>query len=201
MFYGAYAFNGDLSKWQTSAVTNMDYTFYYAKSFTHKIKLDIAWKAQNPSFYPGTDMYGQSCSLDANCGKCSSKNTNGDAVTCSSETLPAKASSTVCKFCRDDGYECCTPKMLPDGNGCPYDTWQGCSRTGYTGYTLNGIVDRWLNTTTRSAVELIYGPIEDWDLSAVRNFKYLFWDSLFNADISKWNVAAAENMQGSKCSD
>ena len=195
MFYGAYAFNGDLSKWQTSAVTNMDYTFYYAKSFTHKIKLDIAWKAQNPSFYPGTDMYGQSCSLDANCGKCSSKNTNGDAVTCSSETLPAKASSTVCKFCRDDGYECCTPKMLPNGNGCP--GWGDCSRTGYT---INRIVDDWMDTNKRPGIEAIYGSIGDWDVSLVTNFKYLFWNKVtFNADISKWNVAVAENMKGSKC--
>ena len=53
---------------------------------------------------------------------CGSKNTNGDAVTCSFETQPAKESSTVCIFCRNDGDECCTmganglPK-LPNGNG------------------------------------------------------------------------------------
>ena len=196
VFQSASAFNGDLSKWQTSAVTNMGNTFYNAQAFNHKTKLDIAWEANSPSVFPGSYMFGGTCSEDTNCGKCSSKNTDGDAVTCSSETQPAKASSTVCIFCSNDDYECCTPKMLPDGNG----ESEAAKRAGYTGYTLNRIVDDWLDPAKRSAVEAIYGLIVDWDVSLVKNFGRLFWDkTTFNTDISKWNVAAAENMGSSEC--
>ena len=85
---------------------------------------------------------------------------------------------------------------LPDGNGCPYDGWSGCSRKS-TDNTLNSILDRWLDTGTRSAVETDYGPIGDWDVSSVKNFRFLFFNKFtFNTDISKWNVAAAEDMLG-----
>jgi surface protein len=73
VFDNARAFNGDLSKWQTSRVTNMDYTFFDAKSFNHKTTLDIAWEANNPSVYPGTEMFLDTCSLDPDCGKCGKK--------------------------------------------------------------------------------------------------------------------------------
>ena len=90
--------------------------------------------------------------------------------------------------------------QLPNGNGCPYDGFEGCSRKN-TDNTLNSIVDRWLDTGTRSAVETDYGQIGDWNVSSVTNFKYLFeGETTFNADISKWNVAAAENMERSECS-
>ena len=117
VFYQAYAFNGDLSKWQTNRVTDMLYTFQDARSFNHKTTLDIAWEANNPSVYPGNMMFDATCSSDPNCGKCSSKNTDGAAVTCSSNTQPAKPSSTVCIFCRDDGSECCTCPAGRHGSG------------------------------------------------------------------------------------
>jgi hypothetical protein len=85
--------------------------------------------------------------------------------------------------------------MLPDGNG----ESETAKRAGYTGYTLNRIVDDWLDPAKRSAVEAIYGLIVDWDVSLVKNFGKLFWDkTTFNTDISKWNVAAAENMGSSE---
>jgi surface protein len=194
VFFEAYAFNGDLSKWQTSAVTNMGHMFRDAKAFNHKATLDIAWEANdanNPSVYPGSQMFVGTCSSDPNCGLCGSKNTDGDPVTCSEAQPAKKPSSTVCIFCRNNAYECCTPK-LPNGNGATDGT-----RIGF----LGGIVDDWIDTDKRPGIELIYGPIQDWDVSLVTNFRYLFTNllhSLFNADISKWNVAAAENMYGSK---
>lgn len=195
VFFEADAFNGDLSKWQTGAVTNMGHMFRNAKAFNHKATLDIAWdlphltlRSSHPN--PGSVMFAGTCSSDPNCGFCGSKNTDGDPVTCW-EAEPAKPSSTVCIFCQNNALKCCTPK-LPNGNGATDVT-----RIGF----LGGIVDDWIDTDKRPGIELIYGPIEDWDVSAVQNFKYLFRASrLFNADISKWNVAAAENMYGSKYS-
>jgi hypothetical protein len=106
---------------------------------------------------------------------------------------------------------------LPNGNGCPYDGCADCSVTGCsrksTDNTLNSIVDRWLDPASRSAVEVMYGPMGDWDVSLVQNFAYLLFGGhgdndgpntkyelkrTFNTDISKWNVISAENMQGSE---
>ena len=83
--------------------------------------------------------------------------------------------------------------QLPNGNG----EYQADKRTGNT---INRIVDDWLDTNKRPGIEATYGPIGDWDVSSVKNFKYLFYQKYtFNEDISKWNVAAAENMESSEC--
>jgi len=83
--------------------------------------------------------------------------------------------------------------QLPNGNG----EYQADKRTGNT---INRIVDDWLDTNKRPGIEATYGPIGDWEVSLVQNFKYLFYyKTTFNEDISKWNVAAAENMHGSEC--
>jgi len=67
--------------------------------------------------------------------------------------------------------------------------------------TLGRIVDDWLTDgAARSNVEDQYGLIEDWDVSAVANFKHLFYGKdTFNADISKWDVTAAESLHSSEC--
>ena len=84
--------------------------------------------------------------------------------------------------------------QLPNGNG----EYQAAKRTGNT---INRIVDDWLDTNKRPGIEATYGPIGDWEVSLVQNFKYLFGNKYtFNEDISKWNVAAAENMKWSECS-
>ena len=84
--------------------------------------------------------------------------------------------------------------QLPNGNGAHL----AASRTGNT---INRIVDDWLDTNKRPGIEVTYGPIGDWDVLLVQNFKYLFClKTTFNADISKWNVAAAENMESSEYS-
>jgi len=42
-----------------------------------------------------------------------------------------------------------------------------------------------------------YGPIEDWDVSGVKNMRFLFAkQKSCNPDISQWNVSAVENFEG-----
>ena len=97
----------------------------------------------------------------------------------------------------DTFYGCV--KKLPNGNG-------EITVAQRTGDTLNRIVDDWLDAGTRSAIEATYGPMGQWDVSEVTNFRYLFYGSgtgnekkkTFNIDISNWNVAAAVDMLGSK---
>ena len=84
--------------------------------------------------------------------------------------------------------------QLPNGNGINY-------ASGRIFNTLNRIVDDWLDTNKRPGIEATYGPIGDWEVSLAQNFKSLFYNKrTFNEDISKWNVAAAENMRESECS-
>ena len=83
--------------------------------------------------------------------------------------------------------------QLPNGNA-------GHNAATRTGNTINRIVDDWLDTNKRPGIEATYGPIGDWEVSLVQNFKYLFYNKqTFNTDISKWNVAAAETMRFSEC--
>ncbi|MBE33036.1 hypothetical protein CL647_02785 [bacterium] len=44
MFYGATAFNQDISNWNISNVTNMEYMFYNATSFNQDIS---SWNVDN----------------------------------------------------------------------------------------------------------------------------------------------------------
>ena len=88
--------------------------------------------------------------------------------------------------------------LLPNGawGGTPARTRDG----------LGDVVSAWIaDGTQRTTVVDKYGPIEEWDVSAVTDMRYVFADrtgggsvsgyftgisrSTFNADISKWNVA------------
>jgi hypothetical protein len=104
---------------------------------------------------------------------------------------------------------------LPNGDGSN-------SLTGTVG-TLRRYIHDWLETapTTvqgcdtacqtkkknlRDQIVHEFGPIEDWDLSAVTNMGNVFYGvesgyfQRFNADISKWNVGAVTHMDNSKYS-
>jgi len=100
----------------------------------------------------------------------------------------------VCSLAKVQGYG-----KLPNGDG-------GYSATGNFG-TLRRAVSDWIDGgTSRSTVVAQYGAIEDWDVSDVTNMAHVFdgeyltstFGSL-NADLSKWDMGAVTNMQGSKC--
>ena len=44
------------------------------------------------------------------------------------------------------------------------------------------------------------GDISKWDVSKVENMEYMFYFSEFNRDISEWNVSKVENMEYMFCS-
>ena len=56
MFKGAYSFNQDLSKWDVSAVTNMESMFWHASAFQYKL-CGVAWvhsKADKKGMFVGS---------------------------------------------------------------------------------------------------------------------------------------------------
>ena len=73
---------------------------------------------------------------------------------------------------------------LPDCTPAGDDSTDRCG--------IRGFVDAY---TTSDTLEL-YGSIESWDVSGVKNMAYIFYyKSTFNADLSKWNVERVENMK------
>ena len=54
------------------------------------------------------------------------------------------------------------------------------------------------DTTKRSNAIKQYGPIENWDISEVKNMKNAFYQTTLNPDISRWDVSTVTDMHGSK---
>ena len=98
----------------------------------------------------------------------------------------------MCIFCRNDAYECCTPKLPADDGSC-YDT-SGVQHDRTCG--TRKIVDEYLAAVTKSDVEAKYGPMGAWDVTQITSMNFLFNNkNTFNTDISKWNVAQVTNTE------
>ena len=70
-----------------------------------------------------------------------------------------------------------------------------CIRSFSKRSELYAAVRRWDGHAGRAEVESVYGRIEDWDVSAVRDMHHLFEGmTAFNADISSWNTSAVTSM-------
>jgi hypothetical protein len=68
-----------------------------------------------------------------------------------------------------------------------------CSLTCLTDANIGTAATAWL--TSPSTAATTYGPIADWDTSAVTSMASLFEAKpTFNGDMSKWNVASVSNM-------
>ena len=63
-----------------------------------------------------------------------------------------------------------------------------------TDETIHDAVRMWRQGGSgREAVEATFGPISDWNVSAVTNMERLFEWRNFNEDISKWNTSKVQN--------
>ena len=97
----------------------------------------------------------------------------------------------VLLVCRLGVVECFV--KVPNGDGAEF-----CP--GNTG-TFRYVVCNWYEGgSDRNLMVLTYGPIEDWDVSDVKNMQNVMsYFGNFNADISKWNTSKVVNMNLSKC--
>jgi surface protein len=75
-----------------------------------------------------------------------------------------------------------------------YPTWSGESIACLIDANIGTAATAWV--TSPSTAATTYGPIADWDTSAVTSMTGLFGNRpTFNSDISKWNVASVSNME------
>jgi hypothetical protein len=60
--------------------------------------------------------------------------------------------------------------------------------------TIHGALELWLSFQTQALA--IYGPIGDWDVSAVTDMSFLFANRFaFNDDINRWDVSNVTTMK------
>jgi len=119
--------------------------------------------------------------------------TNGNIVNgndCVCGTVDCTASTGL--FCKSN--YCATgpfgSNALPNGDGSNSDPGTG----------LRKVVSDWISGgAAKNTVLTTYGPIEDWNVSHVTSFAYLFYNmTTGNPDISKWNTGAVITMEYSK---
>jgi surface protein len=127
------------------------------------------------------------------CAVANGVSVNGHECTCGNidcdgtTGLYCRASTNTCGATRES-----VRHKLPNGNCCVK-----CALTCNTG--LHKVCSDWIDGgAAKDAVIAKYGNIEDWNVADVTNMKYLFVSmKTFNADLSKWNVAAVTDMFGS----
>ena len=167
MFLGATSFNGDLSKWDVSSVTDIRGMFLGATLFKRNF-CTTAWvhsKASKDAMFEGSS------------GSISS-------TVCEVNTIPAIFSpqSGVELKSAVDAYL----QQLPKGRGVhsqygPIGEWD-VSRVSDMSRLFDGVTS-------------FEGDISKWDVSRVTDMSRLFFSAAsFNSDISKWDVSHVTSM-------
>jgi hypothetical protein len=113
---------------------------------------------------------------------------NGNDCVCGTGTCTV-STGLFCKlnYCATGPFG---SNALPNGDGS-----SGNPSTG-----LRKVVSDWITGgAVRNTVLTTYGAIEDWDVSHITNFNYLFYSkNAGSPDISTWNTGAVITMEGSK---
>lgn len=188
---------GPIEAWDVSAVSNMANLFYGGNSPSTFGTFDAdlsSWDTSNATTMAG--MFQEAIAFN-----------NGGHPLDWEET--SKVTTMVDMF---DGLQKCLHLGLHNNNNNIWPTINVCAPLpngdGLTGPsdmgtpgTLRGVVHDWIvGGALKNVVVKMYGPIEEWDVSAVTNMKDVFYGGgvfgTFNADLSKWNTNAVTNMEG-----
>ena len=184
-------FNEDLSGWDTSRVTTMQYMFYGASSFNGDVAL---WDTSRV-----TDMYGMFWGATAFNGNLAVWDTS--RVTDMSWMF-YRASSFKQTLCWNT-LSVLTGNMYDmfaysDGALLSYPSCTG-SAAIMTDDTIHHVIVAWFENATD--VTLTYGPIRTWNTSLVTDMTSLFDVDVneasgdFNEDLSGWDTSRVTTMQ------
>ena len=182
LFNHASDFNEDISGWNTSAVTNMESMFYYAKNFNQDIGTSIIDASMSPTdtSYMAWDT---SCVTDMSYMFYYAESFNGDISGWDTSLVATMRQmfNGATAFNHDIG-----PSII-DASMSPTDA----------SYTA------WDTSTVTTTEKMFYGAvafngdISGWDTSSVTNMDGMFYyATVFNRDISGWDTSSVTNMDG-----
>jgi surface protein len=175
------AFNGNIGSWNVASVTHMQNMFYKATTFNQDIS---KWNVASVTSFSisGYGMFNGASAFDQNIASWN--------VLCGTTLTSTFDSAGALSSCN---------------KGAIYRHWGATLRAAYPGFSsmcgascsLTCLIDANIGTaatawlTSPGTATTIYGPIADWDTSAVTSMASLFEAKpTFNGDISKWNVAS-----------
>ena len=198
MFYSADAFNGDISKWDVSSVKNMSYMFSVADAFNGNI---ASWDVSNVK-----NMRRMFSDADAFNGDISSWNvsnvTDMSWMFEGADAFNGDISSWNVSNVTD------MSSMFWDAAAFNGDiaSWNVSNVTDMSQMfsdadAFNGDISSWnvSNVTDMSGMftgaDAFNGNIASWNVSGVTNMSYMFYEAkAFNGDISSWNVSGVKDM-------
>merc|ERR1719506_646252 len=199
MFYYAYRFNSDISKWDVSSVNSwgMGQMFYYASAFNHDVS---GWRGPATESSQSNMFYGATAFIDRylcaevhrnwNSGSVMPSNCTAQNSTWVSPSPPPPSSSPP-------------PSPPPPSPPPPYPPAPPPSVTlvPLTDSTLASAVQSCLNEDYRYGMctdfgfESGYGTMPYWDVSQVTQMNNTFeWRSSFNGFLDRWDVSNVKNM-------
>lgn len=200
-FSGAYNFNGDISDWNVSNVTDMDYMFYYTPAFQRDLN---SWDVSKVTSMEGMFM--------------DSENFNGEL----SSWDVSSVTNMSYMFGAEEG------EMFFNGDISSWDVssvinmegmfyynqgfnedlskWDVSKVTNmsymFGGAPFSGDISGWdvSNVTDMSGMfnyaQAFNGDLRSWDVSSVKDMSYMFSGSVFNGDVSDWDVSKVTDMSG-----
>lgn len=182
-------FNHDLNGWDTSAATDFAHLFGYADVFNGDVS---AWdtsavRAMDYTFFAAAAFNGDVGAWDVS-AVTSMSGIFGDAAAfdrslfwCVDESSVAIVDATAGAGCEGSCTLTCAPSpeptVEPTANRVDRGTFEDALEDALAGG------------------EGTYGPIEDWDTSAIRDMSSAFSGAgAFNGDVSGWDTSAATDM-------
>ena len=198
MFYRAAAFNGDLSGWDVSSVTDMTSMFYYATAFNGDIS---GWDVSSVTdmrqmFREAENFNGDLSGWDV------SSVTNMSSMFNENAAFNGDISGWDVSSVTNMGYMFYeATNFNGDLSGWDVSSVTEMSYMFYDATNFNGDISGWdVSSVTRMdsmfyGVEAFNGDLSGWDVSSVTNMRYMFYGvETFNGDLSGWDVSSVTNM-------
>ncbi len=174
MFRDADAFNGDISGWDVSGVNSMSGMFEDADAFNGNIS---GWDVS--SVKDMSEMF-----WDARAFNRDLSGWDVSAVT----DMRSMFSGAGAFNGNISGWDVSAVKDMC----CMFDEADAFSRD-ISGWDVSGVKDM---SSMFSEARAFNGDISEWDVSGVKNMNGMFMDAdAFNGDISNWNVSGVESMR------